>query len=170
MRKTRIWITLCVCVFAVAVFAWAQVNRKPGLWEMTSSITFQQSPFPPGMQIPPGSPFGGAPRTTQVCVTQAMIDRYGAPMPQSHGCQVTNVSLKATGMTADWVCTGQMAGKGTLQSDWMVPDHAKGKIHFVGTMQMGQRSAPVEWTMDSSSVYKGSDCGSVQPVPMAADK
>jgi len=170
MRKTRVWITLCCCLFALAVFAWAQANRKPGLWEMTTTMTFQQSPLPPGMQVPPGSPFSGAPRTTQVCVTQAMIDRYGAPMPQGRDCQVTNVSIHATGMTADWVCSGQMSGKGSLESNWSEPDHARGKVHFVGTMQMGPRSAPVEWTSNSVSVYKGPDCGSVKPIAMPADK
>jgi hypothetical protein len=167
MRKTRVWITLSCCLFAVAIFAWAQVQRKPGLWEMTSTMTWQQSPMPPGMQAPPGSPFGGGPRTTQVCLTQAMIDRYGAPMPSSHGdCQIANVVLKATSMTADWICSGRMAGKGTLESSWAIPDHAIGKVHFVGTMQMRQNSMPVEWTINSSSVYKGPDCGSVQPMPM----
>ena len=170
MRKTRVWITFCCCVLMASGLASGQVNRKPGLWEMTSTTTFQQSPLPPGMQAPPGSPFSGAPRTTQVCLTQAMIDRWGAPMPQGKSCEITNVSLHATGMTADWVCSGQMSGKGSLESNWSIPDHAKGKIHFVGTMQMGPRSAPVEWTMESSSVYKGPDCGSVQPAPMPADK
>jgi hypothetical protein len=50
------------------------------------------------------------------------------------------------------------------------PDHAKGKVHFTGTMQMGPNSRPIEWTSESTSVYKGPDCGSVQPLPMPADK
>lgn len=171
MRKTRVWITLSCCLFAVAIFAWAQAARKPGLWEMTSTMTWQQSPMPPGMQAPPGSPFGGGPRTTQVCLTQAMIDKYGAPMPSSRGdCQIANVVLKATGMTADWICSGRMAGKGTLESSWAIPGHAVGKVHFVGTLQMGQGSRPVEWTINSSSVYKGPDCGDVQPAPMPSDR
>jgi hypothetical protein len=172
MRKTRIYIALGCCFLAMAIFAWAQVNRKPGLWEMTSTMTWQQSPMPPGMTMPANSPFGGGPRTTQVCLTQAMIDKYGAPMPSSRNgqCQVSNVSLKPTSMSADWVCTGMMAGKGTLESSWTDPDHAVGKVHFVGTMQMGPNSKPIEYTMESSSVYKGPDCGSVQPMTMPAEK
>jgi hypothetical protein len=174
MRTNRIWIALGGCLCAVAIFAWAQVNRKPGLWEITSSMTWQQSPFPPGMQMPPAAAaaFGGAPHTTQVCLTQAWIDKYGAPLPQSRGdCQATNVSLKPNSMTADWVCTGAMSGKGTLQSSWDETDHAKGKMHFVGTMQAGRspNPIPVEFTMVSESVYKGPDCGSVQPLQMPAD-
>jgi len=45
MRKTRVWITLSCCLFVLAIFAWAQANRKPGLWEMTTNMTWQQSPY-----------------------------------------------------------------------------------------------------------------------------
>jgi hypothetical protein len=172
MRKTRVWSTLSCCLFALAVFAWAQASRKPGLWEMTTTMTFQQSPMPPGMQAPPGSPFAGGPHTTQVCLTQAMIDRYGAPMPQTGrgDCQVTDVVMKEHGMTASLVCTGRTAGTGTVESNWSEPDHARGKVHFTGTMQMGPNTRPIEWTSESVSVYKGPDCGSVQPMPMPAGK
>jgi Protein of unknown function (DUF3617) len=170
MRATRIWITCCL--LAVAVTTAAQVNRKPGLWEMTSTMTWQQSPMPPGMQAPAGSPFGGGPRTTQVCLTQAMIDKYGAPMPGSSrgNCEITNVSLHPTGMTATMVCTGNFSGTGTVESSWTELDHAKGRVHFTGTMQMGPNTRPIEWTSESTSVYKGADCGSVKPMPMPADK
>jgi hypothetical protein len=168
MHKSRVWTVVGCCLFAVAIAALAQSIRKPGLWEMTTNMTWQQSPMPPGMTMPPGanSPFGGGPRTTQVCLTQAMIDKYGAPMPQSRNgeCQISNVVLKTTSMTADWICTGRMAGKGTLESSWSDPDHAVGKMHFIGNMQMGANSRPIEYTIESSSVYKGPDCGSVKPM------
>jgi hypothetical protein len=158
-------------MIALAVLAWAQATRKPGLWEMTSTTTWQQSPMPAGMQGPPGSPFGGGPRTTQVCLTQAMIDKYGAPLPQTHsGCLINNVMMKSNSMSADWICSGRMVGKGSFESSWNDPDHAKGRVHFAGNMQMGQSSTPIEFTVESSSVYKGPDCGSVQPLPMPADK
>jgi hypothetical protein len=166
MRKTRVWITLGCCLFAVVVLAWAQSTRKPGLWEMTSTMTWQQSPLPPGMQPPPGSPFAPTPHTTQVCLTQAMIDKYGAPMPQSRDCQISNVVIKATSMSADWVCSGRMTGKGTLESSWADPNHAVGKVHFVSTIQMGPNAKTVEYTIESSSVYKGPDCGDVKPAAM----
>ena len=31
-------------------------------------------------------------------------------------------------------------------------------------MQMGPESKPVEWTVESTSVYKGPDCGNVKPI------
>lgn len=171
MRRAIVRLALCCCLAAVAVLAWAQ-NRKPGLWEMTSTMTWQQSPFPSNMPAPPAgnSPFGGGKHVTQVCLTQAMIDRYGAPVPQSHGsCQVSNVVKSSHGMSADWICSGMMSGKGTLESHWSEDGHATGKVHFVGSMQMGPNPTPVEWTIESTSEYKSPDCGSVQPMPMPKD-
>jgi len=157
---------------ALGLLAWAQPDlRKPGLYAITTTMTWQQSPFPQGMQMPPqaAAAFGGAPRTTQYCLTQAMIDKYGAAIPQSRGdCQVTNVVKTATGMSADMMCTGEFSGKGTLEAHWSMDGTATGKTHFAGSMKMGPNSTPVEWTTESTSVYKGSDCGSVKPPPMPA--
>ncbi|HEY1159482.1 MAG TPA: DUF3617 family protein [Terracidiphilus sp.] len=171
MRKTRVWITLGCCLFAVALLAWSQAVRKPGLWEMTSNMTWQQSPFPPGMPAAATAAMtGGGPRTTQVCLTQAMIDKYGAPVSQNRDCQITNIVLKPTGMTADMVCTGKTNGHATVESSWADGNVAKGKVHFTGTMGAGSNSMPVEWTVESTSVYKGPDCGSVKPMPMPPEK
>ena len=172
MRKTRIWAPVGCCLVAAAMLLFAQANRKPGLYETTATMTWQQSPFPAGMQMPAGgnSPFGGGPHTSQVCITQEMIDRYGGPMPQSRGdCQVKNMVKSATGMTADYVCTGQMSGSGKLEASWTETGQSHSKVHFTGNMQMGQRSTPVEWTMDSTSTFKGSDCGSVKPMAVPAN-
>jgi len=156
------------CLLAMAVLVWAQ-NRKPGLWELTTTQTWQQSPLPAGMSAPGGgnSPFGGGTHTMQVCLTQQQIDKYGAITPQqSHGCQVTNVVKKASGMTADMVCTGAMSGKGTMESTLTDSEHAKGKVHFIGSIKAGQNTRPIEYTVNSSSVFKGADCGDVKPAPM----
>lgn len=165
MRTNRVCIGLGCCLILSASVAGAQANRKPGLYDVTSTMTFQQSPLPPGMQAPPGSPFSGAPRSSQVCVTQAQIDKYGGPSPApSHGdCQVTGIAMSPTGMTAAIACTGQMAGNGTVAATFG-DGSGQTTVHFTGTMQMGPRSAPVEWTMKSNSTYKGPDCGSVKPV------
>lgn len=172
MRKTRLWITIGCCFFAVALFAWAQSTRKPGLWEMTSSMTWQQSPLPPGVTLPAGmkSPFSGSTNTMQVCVTQAMIDKYGTAMPKSQNdCKIENVVLNANSMSADMVCSGRMNGKGSMESSWSDNDHTKGKMHFLGAMQGGPNSMPVEWTVEFTSVYQGPDCGSVKPLPMPSN-
>lgn len=155
MSKARLAI-LCVCCSLGALLP-AQ-TRKPGLWELTTTQTWQQSPFPSGAA--PGS----GPRTTKVCLTQEQIDKYGAIVPQSRGCQITNIVKKGNGMTADMVCSGTMSGKGTMESTAVDGEHAKGKVHFVGSIQAGGKTMPIEWTTDSSSVFKSPDCGDVKPV------
>jgi hypothetical protein len=100
MRSTRVCIVLSICIFALAAMASAQ-TRKAGLWEMNTNMTWQQSPFPGG-----NAPGGGA-HTTEVCVTQEYLDKYGAIIPQSHGnCVVSNLVKTDHGMTADYACTG----------------------------------------------------------------
>jgi hypothetical protein len=171
MQKTKLW-TVLACTLSVATLvASAQSSRKPGLWEATTTMTFQQSPMPPGMQAPPGSPFSGAPRITQVCVTQAMIDKYGGPLPQNRGqCQVSNVNITPTGMSAALTCTGQASGAGTVETTFTDANSVHSKVHFTGTLQMGPQSRPIEWTSDTTSAYKGPECGSVQPITIPSDK
>ena len=160
MRGMRIAVGFCL--LAMGTFAGAQ-TRKAGLWELTTTMTWQQSPFPAGA---PGG--AGGPQTTQVCLTQAMIDRYGAIMPSSRNgaCQFTNIVMKPGGMTGEMVCTGAMSGKGTLESSSADGVHATGNIHFAGSMKAGANTKPIEWTSASKATFKGADCGSVKPAPM----
>lgn len=173
MRKTRVWIALAVCLSAVASVSLAQKPpMQPGLYETTSSMTWQKSPFPPGMNMPPQAAAAmGGPHTAQSCLTQAWIDRFGGPIPQNRGdCHMTNMSMSPTSMSATLVCTGQMSGSGDVSVEWSLGGSAKGKIHFSGAMQMGPNATPVEWTNEFTSTYKGPDCGSVKPVQVPADK
>ncbi len=182
MRKTRVCILLGCCLVALATLAQAQSRQQPGLWESTSTVSFNgssmpQAPqLPPGVQMPPGmsmpaGPMGG-PHTFQVCVTQAMIDKYGGPYsnPSRGDCQVTNITLKPNGMTANVACTGQMNTTGTVESTWIDSNTTQMKMHMTGTMQMGPNSRPVDMTMQAKYVYKGPDCGNVKPPPMPASK
>ncbi len=161
------WIALVCCVCIITMFAWAQ-TRKPALWALTSTTTWQQSPYPAGMG---GSPPGGGARTTDVCFTQEQIDKYGAIIPpMSGGCRLTSLVKKAKGMTANMVCTGRMSGQANMESSWTDDRHATGKMHFVGSIAVGPNTKPMEWTTATSSVYKGADCGSVKPYPLVPVK
>jgi len=167
MRKSRVWLTLICCIFSMAAVAGAQ-GRKPGLWEMTTTMTWQKSPFPEGMMGGPGgatSPMNGAPRAVQVCLTQAQIDKYGGPVPQTRsGCQLTNFVKTSDRVVGDMVCSGVMSGKGSFESSWNSEGRATGKVHFVGSVKAGGPTPkPVEWTSESTSVYKGPTCGGVKP-------
>lgn len=158
MRGFRTGSVMGMCLVAATVFA-VGPNRKAGLWESTTQMTWEQAPMP-GMPSMPA-------RTTQVCVTQEMVDKYGGPIPETRGsCQVSNVVMKPGQMTADLICTGAMNGKASIVSTWEDGEHATTKVHFTGEMMMGPNTKPVEWTQKSTSVFKGADCGSVKPPPM----
>jgi hypothetical protein len=105
------------------------------------------------------------PHTMQICVTQAMIDRYGGPYsnPQRGNCQTTNVVLTATGMTANLTCSGQMSMTGTVQTTFVDANTTKSTIQMTMTMGNGQT---MTMTTQSTSTYKGQDCGSVMPPTM----
>jgi hypothetical protein len=181
MRKTRVSLSLACCLMALTAVAQAQSERKPGLWEVTTSMSMGGAgtpaapQLPPGVQLPPGTqmPCGPmAPRTTQVCVTQAMIDKYGGPYsnPQRGDCQASNISLKSDGMTATITCTGQVTATGTVETTFVDANTTQTKMHMTGTMQMGPNSRPIDMSMQSKAVYKGADCGSVKPLVMPAAK
>ena len=175
MRASMLFKFSACCLFAGAAAAmWAQGQQKPGLYEMTSRMSWQQSPMPAGMTLPPGmpNPFAPRPNTAQICLTQAQIDRYGTAVPQNQGrgqqnCTMTNIQKNSTSMTATMVCTGQMQGTAQVHGSWDgTTSHSQ--VHFTGTMTGGPSggSMPVEWTIDSTQTYKGPDCGSVKPLPM----
>ncbi len=153
MSKTRVWMVVGCCLFALA--ASAQGQRKAGLWEVTSSMSMSGMPNMPNM----GS------HTQQVCVTQAMIDKYGGPYsnPQNAQCQVTNVSLSPTGMSADLSCSGRMSMTGTVKTTFVDANTTKTTMQMNMTMGNGQQ---MQMTMNATSSYKGPDCGSVQPLAM----
>jgi len=155
MRKIHVWVILVLGVVALGAQAQGQ-SRKPGLWEITATVSMAGMPQMPQM---------GA-HTTQVCVTQAMIDKYGSAYsgPQQKDCQTTDVSVTPTGMTAKIVCTGQMSMTGTVTATFVDANTTKSTMHM--TMNMGGRS--MDMTTESTSTYKGPDCGSVKPLAVPA--
>jgi hypothetical protein len=153
MNKTRIWMVVGCCFIALA--ASAQGQRKAGLWEVTSQMTMSGMPNMPSM----GS------HTQQVCVTQAMVDKYGGPYtnPPNAQCQVTNVSLTTSGMTANLTCTGRTSMTGTVTAMFVDANTTKTTVQMNMTMGNGQQ---MNMTMQSTASYKGADCGSVQPLAL----
>jgi len=137
-------------------------TRRAGLWELTTNMTWQQSPFMPGAVSGIGK---GGKHSSLLCLTQEMIDKDGALLPQSHGeCRIENKVMRLGGITANWVCSGKINGTGTLETNWTDMEHATGKLHFTGTFLGGSQSYPIEWTTESSTVFKSADCGAVRPV------
>lgn len=157
MRLHRSRLVVSACILLSGVLAPAQ-GRKPGLYQVATTMTWQHSPFPAGT---PGHRSG---HVADVCVTQAQIDQYGDVGPQVRdNCHLADVEKSPAGMKARLVCTKPMEGSGTVESTYTDADHSHTVIHFTGTMQMGANTQPAEWTLESTAVYKGSDCGSVKP-------
>lgn len=164
MRNTRLWIAIGSWLAVGSMALSGIASRKAGLWETTSTMTWQKAPEAPGEQ---GEKLRGGKHTSQVCLTQAMIDDYGALLPQSRGsCRIENKIVAAGKVTGDYVCTGLMNGTGQLESTWTDPDHVTGKVHFVGTFLVGSQQQAIEWTTESTSTFKSSSCGFVKPMPM----
>ena len=95
---------------------------------------------------------------SQVCLTQQDIDKFGTAPPSARYCKVTNIDKKPTSMSAEMECTGAMSGKGTFEASWSDSEHSKGNAHFMGSIG----GKPVQWTIESTSVFKSSDCGNVK--------
>lgn len=174
MTKIRIWTTLSCCLILGAAAVQAQKKPVPGLWEVTTTMRVggpgapQMPQMPPNVKLPPGmqrpaSP--NAPHTTQVCMTQAFIDKYGGAFstPPRGDCEMTDISITSGGMTAKIVCTGEMNATGTVKATFVDAKTTKTTIHMTGTSRVGRNSEPVDVTMDLTSVYKGPDCGNVKP-------
>lgn len=163
MRRVTMWVALIWCLSIAPVLVFAG-TRKAGLWEITNATTWQKTTGAPGTFVDPAT---GGPHTKQVCLTQEMIDKYGALLPQSRGqCHIEDKVIRTGGASARWVCTGNMKGTGSLEINWANPEHADGTLHFEGTIQVGAEARPVEWTTVSTSVFKRSDCGDVKPMPL----
>jgi len=103
--------------------------------------------------------------TSQICVTQAMIDKYGGAYsnPQRGSCQTTNMVVTPAGMTANLSCTGQMSMTGTVQTTFV--DANTTKTHGPDDDDDAQR-ANDEHDVAIDATYKGPDCGSVKPVAL----
>jgi hypothetical protein len=168
MRRLGLGVAWCMVSAAVAFAQDAgQHSGKAGLWEVTTTMTWQKSPVPPGS---PGGPPGAGTHTTSVCLTQAMVDA-GALFPQSRGqCKIANKVIKPGSVTADYVCTGKMKGKGILEVTFSDLEHTSGSLHFQGTLDVGPQTKPIEWTTVSTSVLKSEQCPSDQPQAPATPK
>ena len=85
-------------------------------------------------------------------------------------CKIENKVIKPGTVTADYVCTGKMKGKGMLEATFSDLEHSSGSLHFQGTLDVGSQARPIEWTTVSTSVLKSAQCPSDQPQVPATPK
>ena len=171
MRKAGLRIELAWFLFSAAVIVFAQSKDAPkhygkgGLWEVTTAITWQKTP--PVRMGGPGSPPANGSHTSEICLSQDMVDA-GALLPQSRGqCHIQNKVVKPGSLTADYTCTGKMKGTGNLETDFPDLEHVTGSIHFVGTMDVQGHARPIEWTETSKAVFKSAQCANSSPAAPA---
>lgn len=164
MRSARLWMIAACVISAGSLYAVSAASRKPGLWELTTVTTWQKESSIDG---PESGKLRGGTHKKLMCLTEEMIDQYGALLPQAHGqCKIENRVVTPGKVTGDYVCTGMMSGQGVVDSVWTDDEHAHGTLHFIGTMLAGRGPEPIEWTTTSSWVFKGSDCGNIKPAPL----
>jgi len=156
MKKRYLWAVLVFCTASLA--AQAQSGRKPGLYDVTTTMTMT------GM---PSNMPGSGSHSSQVCVTQAMIDKYGSPYSNPQGnCQTTNTVVTPTGMTANVTCSGKTNVTGTVQATFVDANTTKTTMHLTMSAPGGGQS--MSMTTESTYSFKGSDCGSVKPLQVPA--
>jgi hypothetical protein len=152
---------------SVCVAAHAQTS-KPGLWEITSNMKMAGAPqIPPdtlakmkaqGIKVPG---LDGQQTHIKMCVTPEMVEKFGGPEPQTRaGCTLENVQRSGNGMSAELVCTGQTNGKATITATRSDSTHSAMSMHFTGTSREGR---PMDFQMESTSVFLGESCGDVKP-------
>jgi hypothetical protein len=155
--------------------AFAQDNRKPGLWE--TSVTMQM----PGMAIPEDrlakmTPEqraqveammssrmgrGAQPISTRSCETAETLKReqtYG--QDKNKTCKATTVSATGSKRVIQISCaTENVKSEGTMTVEMPDPEH------FAGTMVMhvNTQGRSMDTTQKISGKWLGSDCGDVKP-------
>ncbi len=166
MRQSQVWAAV-VCLLLAGGDLVIGETRKAGLWEISSTTSWQKGPLVPGSGQDPSAQHT---RTRQLCLTQEMIDKYGALLPQSRGdCKIEDKVLRSGGSTAKYICSGTMRGQGTLDKECPALQHAKGTLHFTGTMLSDAGTAEIEWTTVSTSTFKSADCGEIKPLALPND-
>ena len=147
-----------------------QLNIRPGLWEITSTIqTSGMPPLPKSMtdKMTPAqraemeasmraeAAKGPQTETERECITQKDIEN---PFDsETEGCTHTIVTTTRTAQELRLTCTGDVKGSGVMRITTPTPES------MTGVMDLKMGSAPNELTMKGK--YKGrwlgADCGDV---------
>lgn len=163
-RMTILLVTVSACSIALAGAAFSAGHMQPGLWKMSNTVDMA---IPPQILAqmkaagitPPG---GGQPMVSQMCVTaaQAAMDTPPIIERDQSGCSTQNVKASGNKVSADMVCTGQIKGKGHMETAYSGAAHYQGTYSFEGTAQ-GQ---PQNMNMTFTGDFVAASCGSVKPV------
>jgi hypothetical protein len=138
-------------------------HLKPGMWKVTTAVDFgvvaTQVPADQlarlqslGIRLP-SAPQG---ITTQQCLTREQSLRDIPPHigPNDSGCASKNEKASGARMSADLVCTGRMAGQGTVQLTHTDEGHYSGSLTFKGMID----GHPVDLTSKIDGEWLSKDC------------
>lgn len=162
----RIKTLACVAAAAFAVPSVA-FAAKPGLWSSTVTVNLGggMPSIPPeqmaqmkamGIQIPNMA----APMTSQYCLSpqEAAGNRPRMGKDMESSCKTENVKTVGRTTSADLVCTGEMNGRGHMETTYASEERYSGRMTFKGTA--GGR--PMNMTNTFEGRFVSADCGSVR--------
>lgn len=160
---------LLLLILACGAASGAQAEgQKPGLWSVTMTMHFAKG----GPQIPPEqqammqqmdiNPLG--PMTHQYCLTPEMAKQEETPgLKGEDGCEAKNLKHSGNTVTADWVCSGRMKGKGQFKMTSTGSSY-NGGWSFAGTSSDEGMAGPLEMSSELKGQWLGADCGKVRPM------
>jgi hypothetical protein len=159
-------------VLVLPLAASAAGHRKPGLWEITTTMKYTKG----GPQIPPEqlakmqqlgikmpSMGSGEPQVIQQCLTAEQAAKEDHPQTQAaRECEMQNPSWSGNTFTGDMVCHshgGEMHGH--------ITSTYSGDSSFSGSSTLEGKSPAMggDFVMEqtSSGKWLGADCGNVAP-------
>ncbi len=150
MRVLQAGVAAVVIACSASLLAQAG-PRRDGKWDVTVQMSMAMPDMPQGMNMPP--------QTMQQCITKEEANdpnkaiptqpqgRRGGPPPD---CKVTDQKVTGNTITAKMVCTGEMAGTGTMEMTY-------GADTYTGKMIMNTQARGMNMTMTMN--YSGKRVG-----------
>jgi len=175
MNVKRTAIILACSLTTLPLLAHADAKtRKPGLWEVTTTMKFDEG----GPQIPPQQleqmkamgikipGMGGDPIVMKQCLTQEQAEKEQAPHATDNksGCKTSDFKRSGGKFSAKMTCDGNMKGEGEMEGSYSsAGDAYQGTWKFAGTETGHGKPHDVKMSSQYSGKWLGADCGDVKP-------
>jgi hypothetical protein len=176
---TKIFVPILSALSALLLWAptsnAADVNVRPGLWELTTSSELlklvpyiQPDQMQQLMNLAKQNGFelpqiqNGA-ASSRVCITPEMAAQKNFPQVYhgQSGCTSKNAARTGNSYKMDVVCTGpNLKGNGKAEGTFTSPESLSARTEFEGVVQ----GAPVNERADISGRWINASCGSVKPL------
>ena len=174
MRKSLLCFALVSSLLVLPAKS-AEINMRPGLWEITTSsdLLWLVPQIPPnqmqnikdfvkeyGFDMPQIQ--NGA-ATSNTCITQEMANQKNPPdfYQNQLGCTAKNTSRIGNKYRMDFVCaSAQLNGNGLAEGTFTSSESFSGRTQFNGVAQ----GNPVNEQADISGRWISSSCGTLEPI------